>query len=69
VFIISALAPSLAIASTASMKPRWLRARIATPSPARTPARASALARRFVRLCTCANVSVPASSITIGSSG
>ena len=51
------------------MKPRWLRAMIAIPSPARTPWFASARASAFERRCSAAKLIVPASSITIAWSG
>ena len=69
VFMNSALAPSLFVATYASTQPRWLRHMIATPSPGRTPSAASAWASAFERSCTARKVSVPASSISAGSSG
>ena len=45
----SAWAPSFEHATVASMKPRWLRIMIATPSPSLTPASESECASAFVR--------------------
>ena len=69
VFRYSAWAPSLAIATVASMKPRWLRHMIATPSPSLMPASAKELESAFVRSSISRQVSVPRSSTTAGSSG
>ena len=54
-----ALAPSLETASVASMKPRWLRHMIATPSPSPTPPAARPRASAFERRCTSAKVEGP----------
>ncbi len=62
-------APSLAAASEASRKPRWLRIRIATPSPSPTPSWASESANALLRRSISANVSSPSSSITPTRSG
>ncbi len=45
------------------MKPRWLRAMIAIPSPGFTPSSASARASALERACISAKVSEPRSSI------
>ena len=58
----SALAPSLEHATVASMKPRWLRQRIATPSPSPMPRSLHALASALVRSWISLKVSVPSSS-------
>ncbi len=42
-------APTFEAPNAASKKPRWLRIRIATPSPAPTPRECSSLATAFVR--------------------
>ena len=65
----SACAPSFEHATTASTKPRWLRAMIATLSPSLTPSSASAWASAFVRCWISRNVSWPSSSISATSSG
>ena len=65
----SAWAPSFEHATVASMKPRWLRHMIATPSPSPTPASESACASAFVRRWTCSKVSVPSSSTIAAPSG
>ena len=57
-------APSLPAANVMSMKPRWLRHRIPTVSPSRTPRALSAHASAFERPLSCANVSEPSSSIS-----
>ena len=64
-----ALAPSFEHATTASMKPRWLRHMIATPSPGPMPASRKACASAFVRRWISRKVSVPASSTIPTSSG
>src|SRR3954462_2534105 len=58
----SALAPSLEQATVASMKPRWLRQRIPTPSPSPIPRSLHALASALVRWWISRKVSVPSSS-------
>jgi hypothetical protein len=63
------LAPSFEHATVASMKPRWLRHMIATPSPSTMPASLSACASAFVRSWTSRKVSVPSSSTIAVSSG
>ena len=65
----SACAPSFDSAIVVSMKPRWLRHMIATPSPSRIPSSASAWASALVRSCTSRNVTVPSSSTIATSSG
>src|SRR5919199_80610 len=64
-----AFAPSLASATMASTKPRWLRHITPTPSPSRTPSSASALARRLERSLSSLKLSVPRSSMTASASG
>jgi hypothetical protein len=64
-----AFAPSLEAAIVASMKPRWLRHMIATPSPTPIPSAASAWASAFERSWTSRKVSVPESSMIATSSG
>ena len=59
----SAWAPSLEQATVASMKPRWLRHMMATPSPSLTPASESEWASALVRRWTSSKVSVPSSSM------
>src|SRR5919199_4815780 len=64
-----ASAPSLASATMASTKPRWLRHMTPTPSPARTPWSASALASRFERSSISLKLGAPRSSMTASAPG
>ena len=66
---VEASPPSFDTATVASMKPRWLRHMIPTPSPSLRPASESAWASALVRRCTSSKVSVPSSSTIIVSSG
>ena len=65
----SAWAPSFEAAVSASTKPRWLRQRIATVSPAAIPSALQAWASAFVRRCSSAKVSSPWSSMIAVASG
>ncbi len=69
VFRYTASAPSFDTATVASTKPRWLRHMIPTLSPSTTPSSESEWASAFVRTFTSEKLSVPSSSMIIGSSG